>query len=269
MKAIQTFASVLLLIAVGCGTTGQRHSIEHHAPATRLVTIPAQPRPLEINLRKTAVIVVDMQNDFVTKGGLLDRVGIEVAGIQKIVPRIRETLELARKAGLTIVYLKMGYRPDLSDIGSEDSPMGVENRRAHVGEKMCAPDGREGRFLVRDTWNTDIVDELRPQSGDIIVYKTRYSGFYNTELDAILKRRGMRTLMMMGCTTSVCVESTLRDAMFRDYSPVLLSDCTAEPIGQEFPRSNHEASLFLIREAPFGAVATSADFAKALEGLKQ
>jgi ureidoacrylate peracid hydrolase len=208
-----------------------------------------------------------MQNDFVSKGGLLDRLGHDFSGIQKIVPRIREILELARKANITVVYLKMGYRPDLSDIGSEDSPMGMDNRRANVGEKMRAPDGREGRILIRDTWNTDIVEELRPQQGDIIVYKTRYSGFYNTELDAILKRRGIRTLIMTGCTTSVCVESTLRDAMFRDYSPVLLSDCTAEPLGQELPRSNHEASLFLIRSAPFGAVATSTDFVKALEGL--
>jgi ureidoacrylate peracid hydrolase len=208
-----------------------------------------------------------MQNDFVSKGGLLDRLGYDIAGIQKIVPRIHGTLELARRTGLTIVYLKMGYHPDLSDIGSEDSPMGMENRRNHVGENMRAPDGRAGRFLIRDTWNTDIVEELRPQPGDIIIYKTRYSGFHNTELDQILKRRGMRTLVMTGCTTSVCVESTLRDAMFRDYRPLLLSDCTAEPIGQEFTRSNHEASLFLIREAPFGAVATSADFAKALEAL--
>ncbi len=268
MKAIPNFLSVLLLIGAGCGTTGQRHSTENLALDKKVVTLLAQPRPVDIDIRKTAVIVVDMQHDFVTKGGLFDRLGIGVAGMQNIVPRIRKTLEVARKEGLPIVYLKMGYRPDLSDIGPADSPMGVENRRAQVGEKMRAPDGREGRLLVRDTWNTDIVDELKPQAGDIVVYKTRFSGFYNTELDAILKRRGMRTLIMMGGTTSVCVESTLRDAMFRDFTPVLLSDCTAEPIGQELPRSNHEASLFLIQEAPFGAVATSADFAKALEALK-
>ena len=224
----------------------------------------AAPSPLTIDLRKTAVIVVDMQNDFVKKGGLLDRIGFSVAGMQKIVPPIQETLSLSRKAGLPIVYLKMGYRPDLSDIGSEDSPMGVENRRVHVGEKMLAPDGREGRLLVRDTWNTDIVEELKPQPGDIVVYKTRYSGFYNTELDTVLKRRGIRTLIMMGGTTSVCLESTLRDAMFRDYTPVILSDCAAEPIGEELPWSNHEATLLLIREAPFGAVSKSADFVKAI-----
>ena len=268
MKAIQTFASVLLLIGASCGTTGQQHSTENPALAKKVVTLPAQPRPVDIDIRKTAVIVVDMQNDFVTKGGLFDRLGIGFDGMQNIVARIRKTLEVARKESLPIVYLKMGYRPDLSDIGPADSPMGAENRRAQVGEKMRAPDGREGRLLVRDTWNTDIVDELKPQAGDIVVYKTRFSGFYNTELDEILQRRGMRTLIMMGGTTSVCVESTLRDAMFRDFTPVLLSDCTAEPIGQELPRSNHEASLLLIQEAPFGAVATSADFAKALEALK-
>ncbi len=270
MKTIQTFASVLLsIIDVGPSTIAQQHSTVNRTPAKRVVSIQAQPNPLEIDLQKTAVIVVDMENDCVTKGGIFDRVGIDVTPIQKTVPRIRETLELARKAGLSIVYLKMGYRPDLSDIGSEDSPMGVENRRAHVGDKIRTPDGREGRFLVRDTWNTDIIDDLKPQAGDIIVYKTRYSGFYNTELDAILKRRGMRTLIMTGCTTSVCVESTLRDAMFRDYTPVLLSDCTAEPIGQDLPRSNHEASLFLIQGAPFGSVTTSANFAKAIEAIKR
>jgi ureidoacrylate peracid hydrolase len=268
MKAIQITASLFLMITAGCGTTGSRHSTESDDPATRLVTVPAQPRPLKIDLRKTAVVVVDMQNDFLTRSGLLDRAGVDVTSIRKIVPRIRETLQVMRNAGLPIVYLKMGYRPDLSDIGSEGSPMGVENRNTHVGERMRAPDGREGRLLIRDTWNTDIVDELRPHKDDLIVYKTRYSGFCTTDLDAILKRRGMRTLMMMGCTASVYVESTLRDAMFRDYSPVLLADCTAEPIGQELPRSNHEASLWLIREAPFGTVTTSAEFVKA-EALKR
>lgn len=269
MKTIQTFASILLLISAGCGTTGQQHSAKNDTLAERVVALSAEPRPVDIDLRKTAVIVVDMQNDFVSKGGLLARLGISLAGMQDIVPRIRKALEVARQEGLPIVYLKMGYRPDLSDIGPADSPMGAENRRARVGEKMRAPDGREGRLLVRDTWNTDIVEELKPQPSDSVIYKTRFSGFYNTELEAILKRRGVRTLIMMGGTTSVCVESTLRDAMFRDFTPVLLSDCTAEPIGQEFPRSNHEASLLVIREPPFGAVATSADFAKALEGLKR
>lgn len=269
MKAIPTFASLLLVAVAGCGTTERPQSSVSGIHASQAVTIQAQPHAVQFDPQRTAVIVVDMQNDCVAKGGLFDRVGIDVGGIQRIVPQVREVIQRSRKAGLLIVYLKMGYRPDLSDIGSEDSPMGVENRRAHVGDKMRTPDGREGRFLVRGTWNTDIVDELKPQTGDISVYKTRYSGFYRTELDSILRRKGIRTLILTGCTTSVCVESTLRDAMFRDYTPILLSDCTAEPLGQELQRSNHDASLFLVREAPFGAVATSADLAKALAAVKE
>lgn len=268
MKTIQAFASALLLIAAGCSVTERPNSPDRHPAVTRVVTMTAQPRPFQIDLQKTAVIVVDMQNDCVSKGGLFDRVGIDITGIQKIVTPIRRTLEVARQSGLPIVYLRMGYRPDLSDIGSEDSPMGAENRRTHVGERMGTPDGREGRFLVRDTWNTEIVDELKPQANDIVLYKTRYSGFYNTDLDAVLKRLGVRTLIMTGCTTSVCVESTIRDATFRDYTPVVLSDCTAEPLGKELARTNHEASLYLVQAAPFGLVATSEDFAKALVTLK-
>src|SRR5262249_12004020 len=156
----------------GCATTGPDHLAGHHVPARR-VTIAAEPRSLEMDPRRTAVIVVDMQNDFLAKGGLLDRVGVDV-----------------------------------------------------------------------------IVDELKPRPGYIVVYKTRYIGFHNTDLDAILKRHGVTTLIMTGCTTSVCVESTLRDAMSRDYSPVLLADCTAEILGLEFPRNNHEATLHVVREAP-------------------
>jgi ureidoacrylate peracid hydrolase len=102
--------------------------------------------------------------------------------------------------------------------------------------------------LIRRTWNTDIIEELKPEPGDISLYKTRFSGFYKTDLDSILQSQGARFLTVTGCTTSVCVESTIRDAVFRDYSPILLSDCTAEVIGSDLPRSNHEASLFLIQQ---------------------
>ena len=132
---------------------------------------------------------------------------------------------------------------------------------------MRTPDGRDGRILVRDTWNTDIVGDLKPQASDIVLYKTRFSGFYNTDLDGILKRRAVAKLIVTGCTTSICVESTIRDAMFRDYSTVLLSDCSAEPIGHELPRSNHDASLLVIQTL-LGSVSTSDDFIKAVEASK-
>lgn len=96
------------------------------------------------------------------------------------------------------------------------------------------------------------------------MYKTRYSGFYGTQLDSVLKERAVKWLFITGCTTSVCVESTLRDAMFRDYSCVLLADCTAEPIGQDFARTNHEASLLVIQTL-FGWVSDSAEVIRALD----
>jgi len=129
--------------------------------------------------------------------------------------------------------------------------------------RLSAPNGRESRILIRDPWNTDIIKELTPHPEDVVVYKHRFSGFYETELDATLKQLGTKYLIVTGCTTSVCVESTIRDAMFRDYSCVLLADCAAEPIGCELPRSNHEASLLVIQTL-FGWVSESAAFMRAL-----
>jgi ureidoacrylate peracid hydrolase len=108
------------------------------------------------------------------------------------------------------------------------------------------------------------VDELKPRADDIVIWKNRYSGFYETGLDDILKRLKARCLVVTGCTTSVCVESTIRDAMFRDYLPVLLEDCTTEPIGRAVPIGNQEASLRVI-ETLFGWVSNSDHFIKALD----
>src|ERR1051325_10570574 len=128
---------------------------------------------------------------------------------------------------------------------------------------MSAPDGTEGRFLIRDTWNTDIIAELKPKTEDTIVYKHRFSGFFETELDEVLKSLGKKYLVITGCTTSVCVESTVRDAMFRDYSSIVLEDCVAEPIGYGLPRSNHDASLLVIQRV-LGWVSNSNEFIKSI-----
>jgi len=230
--------------------------------AEGLVQLSAKPEPIQIHLNRTAVIVVDMQNDSCSKGGLFDVIGMDVSINRSIVPQIRAVLAAARKRGLPIIYLKMGYKPDLSDLGPEGSPNRSANRQA--GQSVKAPNGMESRILIRGTWNTDIIEELKPEAGDIVLYKTRYSGFYQTELDSTLKGMGVRFLIVTGCTTSVCVESTIRDAMFRDYSPVLLSDCTAEPQGYGLPRSNHEASLFIIRDN-FGWISTSDQFIRSFD----
>lgn len=229
----------------------------------RRLTLDAKPNSIEIDISKTAVIVVDMQNDFGTKGGMFDRAGIDISGIQKAIDPTARVLAAARQAGVKIVYLKMGYRPDLSDLGAPDSVNRVRHLRLGVGETIHAPDGRESRILIRDTWNTDIVSDLKPQADDLIVYKTRFSGFYETDLDARLKQMGIKYLIITGCTTGICVESTVRDAMFRDYLCVLLADCMNEPIGYGLPRSNHDASLLAI-EVLLGWVSDSDHFTKSL-----
>jgi ureidoacrylate peracid hydrolase len=241
-------------------------------PNGRLVQIDAKADAIEIDISKTAVIVVDMQNDFASQGGMLDRAGISIAMIQQVVAPTARVLTAARKADIPIIYLKMAFRPDLSDIGTPDSPnwrahhkilVGTTLRDLDVGKKIRAPNGAESRILVRDTWNTDVLDELKPESSDLIIYKNRYSGFYKTELDQKLTGLGARYLIVTGCTTSVCVESTIRDAIFRDYSPILLADCTAEPFGYGLPRSNYDASLLLIQTWCW--VANSEAFIRALQ----
>lgn len=231
---------------------------------SRVVTLDAKPEPITIDTAKTAVIVVDMQNDFGTKGGSFDRAGIDISGIQKAVGPTTRVLTSARQVGIKIVYLKMGYRPDLSDLGAPDSVNRVRHQRLGVGTTIDAPDGRKSRILIRDTWNTDIVSELKPESGDDVIYKTRFSGFYKTDLDARLKKMGIKHLIITGCTTSICVDSTVRDAMFRDYLCVLLADCMSEPIGYGLPRSNHEATLLAV-EVLLGWVSDSNEFTKAIE----
>jgi ureidoacrylate peracid hydrolase len=231
--------------------------------ASLQANIEAAPGPVAINIAQTAVIVVDMQNDFCSKGGMFDRAGVDISIVQKVVTPTRKVLLAARKAGIKVIYLKMGFRPDLSDLGAADSPNRGRHLRFGVGQPSVAPDGREGRFLIRDTWNTDVIDELRPEADDVVLYKHRFSGFYQTELDGVLRNLGIRNLIFTGCTTSVCVDSTIRDAVFRDYRSVLLSDCTGEPIGSDFPRSNHEASLLTVQTL-FGWVSDSDQFLSAI-----
>ena len=192
-----------------------------------------------IDTARTAVIVVDMQNDFGSKSGMFDRAGIDISGIQKAVAPTANVLQVARNAGIKVIYLKMAYQPDLSDLGDPDSVNRVRHLQLGVGQNVTAPDGSPSRVLIRDTWNSDILAELKPRTDDTVIYKTRFSGFYKTDLDERLRDLDIKNLVITGCTTSICVESTVRDAMFRDYLCVLLSDCMSEPIGGELPRSNH------------------------------
>lgn len=209
---------------------------------TATLTLPAQPCSVELNLPRTAVIVVDMLNDFCTPGGSLDTAGFDLALGRSVIRPISDLLALARELGLLVIYLKHGYQPDLSDLGPPASRNAIAHAAAGVGRSFATPDGSTGRIGILGTWNTEIIDELAPAEQDVIVSKSRFSGFYRTSLDSVLAERGIDTVLVTGLTTSVCVEATVRDAMYLDYRPVVLADCTAEPQGQR----NHEASLTII-----------------------
>lgn len=227
------------------------------------IIVRARPSAFELDPGRTAVIVVDMQNDFGSRGGMFDRAGVPIEGIQAIVPNVRSVLDAARASGIFVAYLKMAFQPDLSDAGFPTSPTWLRHEHFGVGETVAGPDGQASRVLIRDTWNTEIIDELTPGPGDAVVYKSRFSGFHGPELDGLLTGRGVDRLIVVGATTSICVDSTVRDAMMRDYHCLVVSDAVAEPIAQDAPRSNHEATL-LTMELLFAHVATTADVVGAL-----
>ena len=181
----------------------------------------ARPEPVEVDLRKSALVVVDMQNAFASKKGMLDLAGADISGAPQVVRSIRAILDAARPAGMPVVYLQMGYKADLSDSGGPGSP----NWHKELGIRMmnCRPE-LKGKLVTLGTWDFEIVDELKPRPEDLVIVKTRYSGFAHTELDAKLRQRGIRFLFFSGIATNVCVESTLRDAFFLDYWPILITD---------------------------------------------
>lgn len=202
-----------------------------------MLKLDAKPEAVELDLTKAAVVVVDMQNAFAAKGGMLDISGADISEAPRVVLSIKRVLDAARKAGILVVYVQMGYKPDLSNSGGPNSP------NWHKELAMCLMNSRpelKGKLLTEGTWDFAIVDDLKPGPGDLVILKTRYSGFAGTTLDSQLRTRGIRYLFFTGIATNVCVESTLRDAYFLDYWPILISD-GAMPAG---PASLHEATLF-------------------------
>ena len=214
-----------------------------------MTKLDAKPNPLEVDFKKSAIIVVDMQNAFASKGGMLDIAAVDITDASRVIGTIRSVLNAAREHGVAVVYLRMAYKPDLSDSGGPHSP----NFHKELGMTlMCSRPELKGKVLTEGTWDAEIVDELAPQPGDLIITKTRYSGFAGTPLDSQLRMRGIQYLFFAGIATNVCVESTLRDAYFHDYWPILLRDA-AMPAG---PPAAHDATIFNI-ESFFGWTITS------------
>jgi ureidoacrylate peracid hydrolase len=217
-----------------------------------MIQLQAKPEPVEVDLEKSAVVVVDMQNAFASKNGMLDIAGADLSGAPRVVGVIDQVLSAARSAAMPVVYLQMGYKADLSDSGGPQSP----NWHKELGIRlMNSRPELKGKLVTEGTWDFAIVEELAPQPGDLVIVKTRYSGFARTALDAELQARGVRYLFFTGIATNVCVESTLRDAFFLDYWPILITDATMAA----GPPSIEEATLFNI-ESYFGWTIPSEEF---------
>ncbi len=216
-----------------------------------------RPEELELELKSAALVIVDMQNAFAAKGGVFDLAGIDISHAAQIISVIRGILECSREAGIQVVYLQMGYKEDLSDSGGPDSP----NRQKELALVLMRQRPElKGKLLTKDSWDFEIVDELKPRPGELVVVKSRYSGFAGTQLDSFLRARNIRYLFFTGMATNVCVESTLRDAYFLDYWPILITDATM----QAGPPLLQQATVQNV-ENHFGWTLLSQDFVRSLK----
>ena len=216
---------------------------------TVTVILQAEPRPLEIDLARTGVIVVDMQNAFVGKGGMFDLWGFDVPSNRKVIEPIRKISTAARARGCRVIYIAHRYSPDFREAGNPLSANRYKSRS--INDYHEHPEWRE-KFIVRGTWGADIVDELAPLEGEILVEKPRYSAFYQTNLDTILGTFNLKYLVFTGVATNMCVEASIRDAYNLEYFPILVSDATMNS-GPPFVQ---EATIFNVK-TNLGWVTTS------------
>lgn len=237
-------------------TTAQEPGVFLKPP--KLVRISARPESIQIDLHRTALIVVDMQNAFLSKGGMFDRFGWDISGARGVIENNRKIIEVARRAGCRIVFLKMSYDPDYSNSGGPQSP----NWQKEVGLVMMRknPDCW-GKFVTEGAWDEEICADLESHPGDIMVRKQRYSGFAGTNLDGILRTYNVKYCIYTGVATNVCVESTLRDGYFLEYWPILVSDA----VNHAGPTITQEATLWNV-EALFGWVTTTGELVKGISG---
>jgi len=222
-----------------------------------VTALPARPNPIDVDLTRTALIVVDMQNAFASKGGMFDLAGFDISGASRVIEVNRKLLRAARQAGVKVIYLQMTFKRDLSDAGDPSSP--AYHKELALIMMRRRPE-LEGKLLIENTWDWQIVDELRPEPGDLVIRKTRYNGFHRTILDDSLKSDDSRYLLFTGIATNVCVESTARCAFLRDFWPILVEDA----MNHSGPDFNRQATLWNF-EHVFGWVTTAAEICEALQ----
>lgn len=220
------------------------------------VVLAARPEPIALDPATSALIVVDMQNAYASAGGYLDLAGFDVSATGPVIARIAQAVAAARAAGIRVIWFQNGWDADYVEAGGPGSP---NWHKSNALKTMRRRPEMNQRLLARGSWDYELVDALRPEPGDIVLPKPRYSGFYNTPLDSMLRARGIRTLIFTGIATNVCVESTLRDGYHREYFGVVLADATH----QAGPPSLQEGALRNI-ETFFGWVSDVAALTAAL-----
>ena len=221
-----------------------------------MITLDARPDSLRFDPAQSALIVVDMQNAYATKGGYLDLAGFDVSATAPVIEKIQTAVAAAREAGMLIIWFQNGWDEQYVEAGGPGSP---NWHKSNALKTMRKRPELQGKLLAKGGWDYQLVDELVPQDGDILLPKPRYSGFFNTPLDSILRSRGIRHLVFTGIATNVCVESTLRDGFFLEYFGVVLEDATH----QAGPAFAQQAALFNI-ETFFGWVSDVGTFCNAL-----
>lgn len=221
-----------------------------------MITLPARPESLTFAPQQSALIVVDMQNAYASQGGYLDLAGFDVSATRPVIDNINTAVAAARAAGMLIIWFQNGWDDQYVEAGGPGSP---NYHKSNALKTMRQRPELQGKLLAKGGWDYQLVDELTPQEGDIVLPKPRYSGFFNTPLDSILRSRGIRHLVFTGFATNVCVESTLRDGFFLEYFGIVLEDATH----QAGPAFAQQAALFNI-ETFFGWVSDVESFCHAL-----
>lgn len=215
----------------------------------------ALPYSYQYDPTKTALIIIDMQNDFCAEGGFGEKLGNDISLTRSIIPIVQQVLLAAREQGMLVIHTREGHLPDLSDCSPSKL---VRSRKQGAGIGDYGP---MGRILIRGELGHAIVPELTPLSHERIIDKPGKGAFYRTEMDHVLQQHGITHLIVCGVTTHVCVHSTVREANDRDYECLVLSDGTAA-----FDPCDQVAALRMIHQQGgiIGFVATSKQFIQSL-----
>lgn len=217
----------------------------------------AEPEYIQIAPEHTALIVIDMQNAYTSQGGYLDLAGFDVSKTKPVVNNIIKAVEAAHASGIQVIYFKNGWDDQYVEAGGKNSP---NFHKSNALKTMRLKPELQGKLLAKGGWDFELIDELKPLSQDIVIEKPRYSGFFNTALDSMLRSRGIRNLVFVGIATNVCMESTLRDGFFLEYFGVALADACYQAGSVEA----QEASLYNIKTF-FGWVSDTQQFIEAFQ----